>query len=149
MPYPTIKLGSRGEAVTVAQKALIARYYSVGSAGADGVFGPYTLRAVLNYQSDREAEQYWSFNYPLVVDGVVGPQTWDRLAPGTIRNGSRGKMVELLQNILNSGGWAEPALKVDGLFGRLTEAAVKSFQSAFGLTVDGIVGPVTWRSFWS
>ena len=33
---------------------------------------------------------------------------------------------------------------VDGVFGKGVQAAVKAFQSANGLTVDGIVGPHTW-----
>lgn len=32
-----------------------------------------------------------------------------------------------------------------GTFGSLTEAAVKTFQRSQRLTVDGIVGPETWR----
>ena len=35
-------------------------------------------------------------------------------------------------------------VSVDGIFGPLTEAAVKAVQTANGLTVDGIVGPQTW-----
>src|SRR3972149_10806893 len=35
-------------------------------------------------------------------------------------------------------------LRLDGLFGRDTEDAVKRFQRAHGLDDDGVVGPLTW-----
>lgn len=50
--------------------------------------------------------------------------------------GSEGRQVQLLQQAL--GG-----VKVDGVFGPETEAAVRSFQERSGLTVDGVVGPLT------
>jgi peptidoglycan hydrolase-like protein with peptidoglycan-binding domain len=50
--------------------------------------------------------------------------------------GSEGRQVQLLQQAL--GG-----VKVDGVFGPETEAAVRSFQASRGLTVDGVVGPLT------
>jgi len=50
--------------------------------------------------------------------------------------GSEGRQVQLLQQAL--GG-----IKVDGIFGPETEAAVRSFQASRGLTVDGVVGPLT------
>lgn len=55
----------------------------------------------------------------------------------TIKNGSRGDDVKLLQQKLN--------LEIDGIFGSLTEEAVKEFQKNNGLTVDGVVGPKTWQ----
>lgn len=54
----------------------------------------------------------------------------------TIKKGSRGEDVKVLQSKLN--------LLVDGIFGPLTEEAVKEFQKANGLIADGIVGTNTW-----
>ncbi|WP_338255035.1 peptidoglycan-binding domain-containing protein [Dictyobacter halimunensis] len=39
-----------------------------------------------------------------------------------------------------------PPLIVDGDFGSLTQSAVKDYQQAHGLEVDGQVGPHTWHS---
>ena len=52
--------------------------------------------------------------------------------------------VRVLQQRLRTLG-QQPG-PVDGLFGPLTEAAVKRFQSAAGLQVDGIAGPRTLRA---
>ena len=58
-----------------------------------------------------------------------------------LRRGSTGNEVKNLQNLLNY--VYGPELKVDGVFGATTEAAVKKFQKDYGLTVDGIAGPST------
>lgn len=61
----------------------------------------------------------------------------------TIRNGSRGNFVYLLQFILNQYGYS---LTVDGQFGTKTQTAVTDFQRINSLSTDGIVGQNTWRT---
>lgn len=53
-----------------------------------------------------------------------------------LKKGSRGKDVKTLQRILH--------LYEDGIFGAMTEEAVKEYQRQHGLTADGIVGDKTW-----
>ncbi|MCL2357698.1 MAG: peptidoglycan-binding protein [Defluviitaleaceae bacterium] len=68
-PYPgfLIRQGSRGDAVSQIQTCL----NSTNNAGlaTDGVFGPLTNAAVVNYQRANG----------LVPDGIVGPLTWENL----------------------------------------------------------------------
>lgn len=59
----------------------------------------------------------------------------------TLRKGDSGPDVVYLQTLLCSVG--DP-ITVDGKFGSETENAVKDFQKQYGLTADGVVGPVTW-----
>jgi peptidoglycan hydrolase-like protein with peptidoglycan-binding domain len=64
------------------------------------------------------------------------------MATSVLKRGSKGSDVRELQAALNRAG-ANPPLEVDGEFGPLTEAVVKSFQAAVNLPVDGIAGPQT------
>jgi hypothetical protein len=59
-----------------------------------------------------------------------------------LRRGDRGAFVRELQQALVVHG--RSVGKIDGIFGRMTEAAVREFQRIEGLTVDGIAGPQTW-----
>lgn len=61
-----------------------------------------------------------------------------------LRNGSTGANVKALQILLNGRGYN--CGTVDGAFGANTQGAVKRFQSARGLEVDGIVGAQTWAA---
>ena len=57
------------------------------------------------------------------------------------RYGSRGEEVKQIQTRLKKWGYYKGT--VDGVYGSKTQAAVKSFQKANGLTVDGVAGPKT------
>lgn len=59
-----------------------------------------------------------------------------------LSNGSEGEWVTYLQQHLEAAGYDTGP--IDGIFGPITEAAVRQFQEDHGLTVDGIVGPITW-----
>lgn len=64
------------------------------------------------------------------------------MATPLLKQGSRGDAVRELQQFLKDQGYYKGS--VDGIFGPQTEAAVRAFQQAHGLTVDAIVGPQTW-----
>lgn len=56
-----------------------------------------------------------------------------------LREGDEGRQVELLQKALGH-------IKVDGIFGPETDAAVRAFQARRGLSTDGVVGTLTSAS---
>jgi peptidoglycan hydrolase-like protein with peptidoglycan-binding domain len=78
-----------------------------------------------------------------VTAAAPAAATPDLPAWPVISQGSAGQPVRSLQYLLNArGAW----LAVDSIFGAKTNAAVRTFQGAHGLAVDGTVGPKTWRS---
>jgi peptidoglycan hydrolase-like protein with peptidoglycan-binding domain len=58
-----------------------------------------------------------------------------------LSQGTSGDAVRGLQHLLRGHG---SGIAADGGFGPLTDAAVRSYQTAAGLPVDGVVGPITW-----
>jgi peptidoglycan hydrolase-like protein with peptidoglycan-binding domain len=133
LPAPSIA-GPKVAAVQVALKR-VGLYNST----VDGVRGPATRSAIVRFQRRRG----------LSVDGVVGPQT--RRAFGkrgrpafgsrTMKRGDRGWDVAAMQYILARRGY--PPGAIDAVFGPMTDTALKNFQSAFGLSADGLAGPST------
>ena len=125
--WPIQRIGSRGENVRTIQYLLRHHGFPVG---VDRIFGPRTQEAVRRFQRDRG----------LGVDGIVGNQTWPALIV-LVASGSRGDPVRAVQRQLNA---RTSSLAVDGRFGPQTALAVRQFQQANGLLVDGIVGRDTW-----
>jgi peptidoglycan hydrolase-like protein with peptidoglycan-binding domain len=139
-PWPLVRQGDHEHPVRTLQYLLRARGHSVV---VDGMFGPATDAAVRAFQREKH----------LGVDGIVGPDTWSALIV-QVRQGSEGDAVRGVQEefqFRNLSGDPETGLAVDGIFGPKTDAAVRGFQEALhkdipSVTVDGIVGPVTWRA---
>jgi hypothetical protein len=110
------------------------------TSGASGVIanggGVHTKKYSLTYA------RIAGYGRPKYEDGYVPTEVKEESAvTDTLRNGSRGDAVRALQEKLNSLGYNSGA--ADGIFGVKTEAAVKQFQKAKGLTADGIVGVKT------
>jgi N-acetylmuramoyl-L-alanine amidase len=91
----------------------------------------------------------------LLVDGVVGPQTYRALEAARWRLGDRillhtpghlmdGDDVAALQERLLGLGF--PCGRVDGVFGWQTDGALRQLQRGVGLRPDGLVGPLTLRA---
>ncbi|EAW38867.1 peptidoglycan-binding protein [Lyngbya sp. PCC 8106] len=139
---PILQLGKTGDNVIYLQNSLNI----VGAnLRIDGVFGSDTEIAVKRFQRDNE----------LIIDGIVGSQTWRILLEITtapldnpdddfpvLKVGNTGKIVFELQTHLNN---IEANLVVDGIFGVKTLDAVKLFQLKHGLVANGIVGLNTWK----
>jgi peptidoglycan hydrolase-like protein with peptidoglycan-binding domain/TPR repeat protein len=122
--------------VTALQRRLSGLGYSPGP--VDGRYGPLTEGAVIRFQSVQG----------LKVDGVAGPLTLAAVAsarsvlyPGEGYPPGRSAMVRRLQRELAAAGYAPGP--IDGRYGPLTERAVRRFQAAHHLHVDGIAGPQT------
>ena len=168
-PGTPFRIGSSGRDVLLLQirlNRISADYPAIPKIfPLDGVFGAETDAAVREFQR--------IFN--LSEDGIVGPATWYRINaiytavkrlaelnsegltfdelgqqfPGPLRYGDTGIPVRIVQyylavigqfyNTVNS-----PA--INGTFDEATQDAVRAFQAASGLTVDGIVGDQTWNA---
>ena len=124
--------------VAALQVALRAHGAYVGE--VDGVAGPATAAAIVRFQRRMHLEP----------DGIVGPRTRralgrlgsPRLGARTLRRGGVGGDVAALQFALAWHG--APSGTFDGRFGWRLHAALRRFQSARRLPVDGIAGRGTF-----
>ncbi|MFD0850932.1 D-Ala-D-Ala carboxypeptidase family metallohydrolase [Actinomadura adrarensis] len=78
---------------------------------------------------------------PAKADGCY---TWS----GRLQNGSTGTAVRQLQIRIAGYPGYNSNIVIDGVFGNATEAALRRFQSAYGLTVDGIAGQQTFNKLY-
>ncbi len=170
-PGRPIRLGDVGTEVLQVQillNAISTNYPAIPKVPTGAVFGEATENAVKAFQR--------IFN--LTPDGVVGRATWYKLVnlftginrlnelyargdvifglsleyPDALREGSTGQGVYTLQlmiNFLSEYYDTVPQVAEDGVYGPSTTSAVAAFQRAYGLPVDGVVGPLTWESMYN
>jgi len=124
------KVGRRGVAVAAAG-AVVVPLVGMESASAAPAAGlAQTAAHVAAVSSAPAAASTAAAVGHLTTSVRIGP---------TVRYGSRGYAVKVVQRKL--GG-----LVVDGIFGKLTRAKVRTFQRRHHLVVDGIVGRHTWTA---
>lgn len=164
-PGTALRRGDKGMEVRLVQfwlRLAADQYTALAAVGVDGVFGAATEKAVTAFQS----------LFGLTADGIVGRATWNKLnevalavtnqivepdvLPGqftqTVREGSRGTTVRAVQFYLRrlAAYYSDvPTVTVDGVFGAATARAVEAWQARAGLTVDGVVGRLTWESLYT
>nr|WP_281241101.1 peptidoglycan-binding protein [Marinococcus luteus] len=143
----SLREGDSGSAVQELQKDLNEAGFHVTD-NPTTYFGPQTDSAVKAFQKDQN----------LVVDGIAGPNTLSELekvlnaknsssndsspSSGVMKEGVSGSNVQQLQKDLNEAGFHvvnAPTVH----FGPKTDQAVRDFQKANGLYVDGVAGPNT------
>lgn len=137
--FALAKPGDRSAEVTALQLRLQKLGYL--KAKATGYYGPLTRQAVMRFQQAKG----------LAPDGVAGASTQASLSGyqeqtrqepphPTWKVGDRDAKVGEIQKILADAGYPS---STNGVFDQETEEAVRLFQQARGLDVDGIVGKET------
>ena len=92
------------------------------------------------------ARQVFSYVEPVYLTPrwVHVDDRWIASGYPTTSRGSKGPYVCVAQDALTTLGYNTGGL--DGVFGANTQNAVRQYQTRKGISVDGIIGPVTWRN---
>lgn len=148
--YVELRQGNRGNAVVRLQARLQALgYYTIS---VDGIYGSGTRSAVRRFQSRNGISasgiatvytQQVLFGSSAIANSTSGGTS---IGYVYLHYGSNGEAVRRLQTALKNAGYYKGA--IDGQYYDQTYAAVKSFQRAVGLGVDGIAGRKTQNALY-
>ena len=106
-----------------------------------------TVECSNGVQYSKKRNKKWThWGVPACYEGDVPEPVPPPVQKPTLRRGSTGPYVVECQKDMISLGYDVGKTGADGKFGKNTEKAVKAFQKDKKLTVDGIVGPVTWAA---
>lgn len=141
LPSITLYKGDSGTQVKYLQQFL--NWYGNYKLDVDGVFGLLTYNAVKDFQKNMRIEVDGIFGFNSRSVAKTAKKKTKRIYSGTIPTailsvGKTGDQVRMLQQFLNWFG--NYGLMTDGIFGNLTASALRKFQSAEGIDVDGIYG---------
>ena len=110
-----------------------------------------TVHTIEGNKGDEVRRGSYSVNSPSIIgygrpryDLITGKITATDMP--LVKKGSKGDAVKKLQEMLNAKGYK---LSIDGDFGPATDAAVRAYQKANHLEVDGEVGEKTWGSLFA
>ena len=146
---------AKGEISTVPENTLVCLFVQKGAKMEHTGFGfrGETIECGVNVQHfDRRNRKWTHWGIPACVGGAapdpgpVPPTPSPEEKRPTLRRGSEGEYVTLLQTELIRRAYPLPKHGADGKFGAETEAAVKEFQRDRGLKADGICGKDTWAA---
>lgn len=149
--YTTLSRSNKYNAnVVPLQSRLNQLGYNAGT--VDGYFGSKTYRAVANFQkknglsatgvADVYTQQVLYSSSALPASSYTTPVITPTTGFVLLSWGSKGDAVKRLQQALLNAGYSQ-VRSVDGIYGQWTYDAVRAFQKANGLTVDGIAGKST------
>lgn len=150
MAEQSYRRGDRGPAVAEMRLRLVV--LGLLDSGADGCLHPTT--AVFDEAVDLAVRSFQQ-QRGITTDGLVGPATWRALDEARWRIGDRiltfspnhpqsgDDVAELQQRLLSLGF---DCGRVDGIFARDSEHALRDFQRNVGLIADGTCGPATFKA---
>lgn len=144
LDYQLPKYGADGDYGTETQAA-IKLFQTANHLTVDGICGPNTFQVLLNFQGSTDTMDTEK------AQDKAETSTLDYSAYPTVRRNDKNSYVTILQTHLkklgyNMGAFGPKKDGIDGSFGYVTQTAVRAFQKAHGLKVDGIVGKATWAA---